>query len=145
MDPVSHYVVTRRLVGKERAVVLAGILSDAPFYLCYPARLVAQGKVRRSLENNIWPDPPQWLLAAHRITHSLPLLLVALFIYRLITGCWPLRPAAAWALHIAIDIPTHSRDPWGPRFLWPLSDFGMDGVSWVEVLVALRNLHRKKR
>jgi hypothetical protein len=145
MDPFSHYLVSRRLVGKDRAVVLAGLLPDMPFYLGYPAGLAAHRKVRHSLRSNIWPDPPLWLLMAHRMTHSLPVLLAALFIFRLITGCWSLRPAAAWALHVTVDIPTHSRDPWGPRYLWPLSDLAIDGNSWVEVLVAIHNLHRKYR
>jgi hypothetical protein len=32
-----------------------------------------------------------------------------------------------------VDIPTHSRQFWGPRFLWPLSDVAVDGVPWAEI------------
>ncbi len=42
------------------------------------------------------------------------------------------RPALAmlgWALHIAVDVPTH-RGMFAVHFLWPLSRFGVNGVPW---------------
>lgn len=35
-----------------------------------------------------------------------------------------------WLLHIAIDIPTHSLSYYATRFLWPVSDFRIDGIAW---------------
>jgi hypothetical protein len=35
-----------------------------------------------------------------------------------------------WLLHILIDIPTHSFSYYATRFLWPVSDFRIDGVAW---------------
>ena len=35
-----------------------------------------------------------------------------------------------WPLHILIDIPTHSFSYYATRFLWPLSDFRIDGIAW---------------
>ncbi len=35
-----------------------------------------------------------------------------------------------WLLHILIDIPTHSFRYYATRFLWPLSDFRIDGIAW---------------
>lgn len=35
-----------------------------------------------------------------------------------------------WLLHIAIDIPTHSLRYYATRFLWPLSEFRIDGIAW---------------
>ena len=43
------------------------------------------------------------------------------------------RPAwglCGWAFHILIDIPTHSFRYYATRFLWPLSDFTLDGIPW---------------
>jgi len=40
----------------------------------------------------------------------------------------------AYLLHLLVDIPTHTRDPWAPRPLWPFSDMAYNGVSWAEVL-----------
>jgi hypothetical protein len=44
-----------------------------------------------------------------------------------------LRPPwelSGWILHILIDIPTHTRGLYPTPFLWPLSDFTVDGISW---------------
>lgn len=35
-----------------------------------------------------------------------------------------------WLLHIAIDIPTHSLSYYATRFLWPATDFRIDGIAW---------------
>jgi hypothetical protein len=35
-----------------------------------------------------------------------------------------------WLLHILIDIPTHSLSYYATRFLWPVSDFRIDGIAW---------------
>jgi hypothetical protein len=35
-----------------------------------------------------------------------------------------------WVLHILIDIPTHSLSYYATRFLWPVSDFRIDGIAW---------------
>ena len=35
-----------------------------------------------------------------------------------------------WLLHIIIDIPTHSFSYYATRFLWPLSDYRIDGIAW---------------
>ncbi|MDP3057735.1 MAG: metal-dependent hydrolase [bacterium] len=35
-----------------------------------------------------------------------------------------------WILHILIDIPTHSSAFYSTPFLWPISDFKINGLSW---------------
>lgn len=35
-----------------------------------------------------------------------------------------------WLLHIVIDIPTHSLSYYATRFLWPISDYRVDGIAW---------------
>jgi hypothetical protein len=37
---------------------------------------------------------------------------------------------AAWGLHILIDIPTHSLALFPTPFLWPVSDFKVNGIGW---------------
>jgi len=59
---------------------------------------------------------------------------------RALSGRWPRQELMVWGLHIIVDIPTHSRQPWGPRFLWPLSHMAVDGIPWAEA--ALRALDR---
>ncbi len=35
-----------------------------------------------------------------------------------------------WLMHILIDIPTHSLNYYATRFLWPVSNFRVDGIPW---------------
>jgi hypothetical protein len=42
----------------------------------------------------------------------------------------PIYSMLGWLLHILIDIPTHSYSYYATRFLWPLSEFRIDGVAW---------------
>ena len=138
MDPLTHLILTRTLVATERphqpAILLAGVAPDLTWYLVYPAWVIAKGQPRAALASGDWPEPPAWLVVAHHATHSIPLALIAAGFIRLATGRWPRRVLAAWLLHIVVDIPTHSRRQWGPRFLWPLSTFSVDGISWVEIV-----------
>lgn len=39
-------------------------------------------------------------------------------------------PMLGWLLHILIDMPTHSYSFYPTPFLWPISDFKINGISW---------------
>ena len=143
MDPLTHTLLTRRLVGKQRRIVACSLAPDAPFYAVYPPYVVALGQLRCVLSTNDWPAPPRRLTTLHHAFHSLPVALGGALVVRAITGRWPRRELAAWTLHILVDIPTHRREPWGPRFLWPLSDVAMDGFLWVDgVMWLIKKLRR---
>jgi len=52
------------------------------------------------------------------------------------------RPAwelLGWALHILIDIPSHSLRFFPTPFLWPLSDYRFGGISWANRWFMLAN------
>ena len=138
MDILSHIIITRRFIGKETATVLAGIVPDTPFYLTYPAWLARRKQLRHSFDTNTWPPPPQWMATLHHMFHSLPVASIVALIAFIVTGRWPKKLFLAWCIHILIDIPTHSRRQWGPQFLWPLSSYAFDGISWAEAAIALR-------
>ena len=134
MDLLTHAVLTRKFIDKKPGIVLCGSLApDLPFYLFYPAWVTGRDKLVDGLESNDWPEPPRWMSMLHHVFHSIPAVTLGAIIVRLVAGRWPGKAYAAWLLHIAVDIPTHSRKQWGPKFLWPFSDFAVDGVSWVEV------------
>ena len=134
MDLLTHAVLTGKFIGKQPGIILCGSLApDLPFYLLYPAWVAGKGVVlRETMKNNDWPEPPHWMATLHHAFHSIPVVTLGALAIRLAVGCWPGRTYAAWLLHIAVDIPTHSRRQWGPKFLWPFSDFSVDGVSWVD-------------
>ena len=82
-------------------------------------------------------DPLAFPIAIYKlynITHSL-------VIFALVFGLvWFLRrkpflPILAWGLHILVDIPTHSAAFFPTPFLWPISNFTVNGVSWGQPLI----------
>ena len=141
MDPLTHVLVTYAAIGRERALLIASLAPDIPFYATYPLWVVRRGVLRRALTGNEWPDAPSWMYAPHHMTHSLPLIGAIALALRLRSGRWP-RWCLAWIVHILIDIPTHSRKHWAPQFLWPFSACTVDGVSWP---ILLGRLFQRRR
>jgi len=64
------------------------------------------------------------------------LAVVALLFYKFKREMLP--ALSGWALHIIIDIPTHD-EPLLTQFLYPVSDFGIQGTTWLNVWVLLIN------
>jgi len=88
------------------------------------------------------PDPsaiPSYVYSLYDVTHSL-------IVFALIFGLvWALRrrpymPMLAWALHILVDIPTHSSLFFPTPFLWPISSYNFQGISWGQPVVFIPNL-----
>lgn len=78
------------------------------------------------------PDPsliPAYVHSLYDVTHSLVIFAIAFF------AVWALRKKPmyemlGWCFHILLDIFTHSEAFFPTPFLWPLSDFHVDGHSW---------------
>jgi hypothetical protein len=66
---------------------------------------------------NAWPEPPHWMTTLHPAFRSFLMLFCGAASARSISGRWPQKEVAAWALHILIDIPSHSRRRQRPQFL----------------------------
>ena len=145
MDPLTHLLTTRLLIGREAATLLAGIAPDLPFYSTYPLWALRHRHVRAVLDGDAWPAPPLWMVRLHRAGHSIPIALLGAALVRLSNGRWPRQLLGAYLLHLLIDIPTHARDPWGPRPLWPFSDVAFNGVSWAEVMTNTIQVWRRGR
>lgn len=136
MDPFTHYLVTKKVFGNRKEIMICGLIADLPFYSTYPIWLISRGELKKSFVKNDWPSAPTWMYQAHYIFHSLPIILILLGFLRIWKGKWS-TPLFAWVLHVIIDVPTHSRKNWAPQFLWPISTFTVDGISWPEVLIKL--------
>lgn len=82
---------------------------------------------------------PQFAQTLYNVTHSLvdfgAVFGVVLAIAR---GTW--WPLAAWGLHILIDIPTHSLALFPTPFLWPVSDFRVNGIGWDQPPILITNV-----
>ena len=88
------------------------------------------------------PDPagiPQYVHALYDGTHSLVVFAVVFAIVWLIRRR-PLMEMLAWPLHILVDIPTHSERFFPTPFLWPLSDFHVDGHPWSDPRIFIPNV-----
>jgi len=65
----------------------------------------------------------------YRLSHSaIIFLLVFFFVFLFLKR--PIFEMLGWFLHILIDIPTHTYKFFPTPFLWPVSDFKIDGFSW---------------
>ncbi|MEK7531848.1 MAG: hypothetical protein AAB545_02915 [Patescibacteria group bacterium] len=78
------------------------------------------------------PDPntiPSYVDSLYNITHSL-IIFAIVFGFVWLLRKKPLWEFLAWPLHILVDIPTHSSQFFPTPFLWPVSDFYIEGRSW---------------
>ena len=72
---------------------------------------------------------PVFAQTLYSATHSLVVFaLIFLVVWAVVKR--PVWILAAWGLHILIDIPTHSMELFPTPFLWPISDFKIDGIGW---------------
>jgi hypothetical protein len=106
MDPLTHFFITRKIVGTDAKIVFAGLFSDLPFYLTYPAWVIRRGVFNKAVKNNDWPEAPKWMLVLHHGFHSLPMVLLASIVSWFLLRTWP-RWTIAWGLHILIYQHTH--------------------------------------
>lgn len=75
----------------------------------------------------------------YNVTHSF-IVFSILFAIVWAVGRKPFYPLIAWAVHIGIDIPTHSLDLFPTPFLWPLSDYRFDGIGWRSPIIMIPNI-----
>lgn len=88
------------------------------------------------------PDPDQIPLFVHQlynVTHSLVIFILVFGVVWFFRRA-PLFVLLAWGLHIVMDIPTHSYAFFPTPFLWPLSEFTVDGISWSHPFIFLPNV-----
>lgn len=88
------------------------------------------------------PDPrlvPQYVHTLYNLTHSF---VVFAIVFGLVW--WlrkkPLLEMLGWPLHILVDIPTHSDRFFPTPFLWPLSDYKVDGHPWSSPEIFIPNV-----
>lgn len=82
---------------------------------------------------------PSFISYFYNITHSL-IIFTAIFLIIWFIAKKPFWPLAAWGLHIIIDIPSHSLQFFATPFLWPISDFKVNGISWSAPEIFIPNI-----
>lgn len=137
MDIVSHGLWGSLAFGRRngRDFGLAFLIGIAPDLFSFG--LYTLGTWVGVFDHPDWrsgrhPDPaaiPAFVHMLYDYTHSLVIFLIVFGLVWLIRR----RPwwlLGAWALHILIDIPTHSFAFFPTPFLFPVSNYKFDGVSW---------------
>ncbi len=82
---------------------------------------------------------PAFVNSLYNFTHSfISFGLVFLLIWWLLKK--PFWPILAWGFHIFLDIPSHSFQFFPTPFLWPISHFMVNGISWGENIIFIPNV-----
>ncbi len=65
----------------------------------------------------------------YQLSHSLVIFAIVAFVVYIIRrrAVWMIVP---WLMHILMDIPTHSYKFYATPFLWPISGWKFNGISW---------------
>lgn len=88
------------------------------------------------------PDPsliPQYVHTMYNVSHSLVIAsLVIAFVWYVLGK--HIVELFAWPLHVLVDIPTHASSFFPTPFLWPVSAFHINGVSWGTPWVFFSNI-----
>jgi len=147
MDIVSHGLWGGIAFGRRNKKAFAqsfffGISPDLfSFGILTIASFLGIGPPRPDFSDGL-PSPsaiPEYVHSLYDFTHSL-------IVFGIVFGLvWlfrkkPFLPLAAWGLHILVDIPTHSFDFFPTPFLWPVSEFRVDGISWGTPIIWYTNL-----
>ena len=116
----------RRFDWTLAAAALFGVLPDLlSFSYVVFKHIFGGGRGKPPLE-----DIPGWVFASYNMTHSLIIVTAAVLLLFLVNR-WLGISACAWLWHVLCDIPTHSKAYFPTPFLYPLSDFTVDGVSFM--------------
>lgn len=88
------------------------------------------------------PDPsliPSYVGHLYNLTHSLIVFAIVFLSFRIFLKRW-VTEFLAWPLHILVDIFSHSYQFYPTPFLWPISNYKVDAVSWGDPRIFLPNV-----
>jgi hypothetical protein len=88
------------------------------------------------------PDPqliPRYVHSLYDLTHSLVIFAVVFALVWLVRKK-PLWEMSGWGLHVLMDIPSHSSRFFPTPFLYPVSDFTINGISWAQPVIFIPNV-----
>ncbi|MBS3132106.1 hypothetical protein J4212_06745 [Candidatus Woesearchaeota archaeon] len=133
MDIFAHWLWVYAAFHKKKYAKMAaffGVLPDLLSFGLFFVVMLFTGGLDFSRRG---PPPldaiPGWVFSSYNWTHSLVIFSAAFILLCLILKkfYWPLL---GWAIHILIDIPTHTSRFFPTPFLWPLSSYSYSGISW---------------
>ena len=82
---------------------------------------------------------PSYVFSLYNISHSLVIFL-SIFLIVWAIRKKPMWEMGAWGFHVLLDIFTHSDKFFPTPFLWPLSSYTFDGISWGQPMIFFPNV-----
>tara|TARA_Y100000034_G_C6858601_1_gene390493 strand:- start:142 stop:633 length:492 start_codon:yes stop_codon:yes gene_type:complete len=130
MDYFSHgfwSFIFFHKIKKPIYAVLFGLLPDSTSWLIFFFyHLFTSGfKLGPPVLNGV----PTWVFTLYDISHSLIVSIFVILIVYLILKKLPIY-MLAWPIAIIMDVFTHEIDFLPTPFLWPISEYRFDGLSW---------------
>ncbi|MBN2567320.1 hypothetical protein JXB02_04520 [Candidatus Woesearchaeota archaeon] len=129
MDTFAHLLWTLLVFRRSDNLGLALAFGVLPDLASWGVTMVYGIAKRIPLGKPDLARVPRWSHVLYGLTHSVFVWAVVFVLLWAFSGRIPYY-TLAWLLHLAIDIPTHSRDFLPTPFLWPLSDWAFPGISW---------------
>jgi len=133
MDIISHGLINnlifKELPMQERAWAIAlGMLPDlisfsGVFQFEFFKKLLFFKKIPHSFI-------PDYVFKIYNVTHSLVIWAVAFGIFWLFGWYTTAIVFIGWAVHIVIDIFTHSAQSFPTKIFWPFSNWNYSGFTW---------------
>jgi len=145
MDIVSHGLWGSLAFGRKnrRSFLLAFLFGVAPDLLAFgPFFVLTFLGIEQRPRFAEPPDPsifPPFVHQTYQFSHSL-IVFAALFGVLWLLLRRPVWEFPAWGLHILFDIPTHSNRFFPTPFLWPVSNFHVNGHSWATREIFIPNV-----
>lgn len=82
---------------------------------------------------------PSYVFSLYDISHSIIVFTGVFFLVWVMRGK-PFLEMLAWPLHIVVDIFTHGDKFFPTPFLWPISDFHVNGHAWSDPRIFVPNV-----
>jgi len=138
MDFFAHGLWTGAIYNRSKHIwqaIFFGVMPDLlSFGIYFVFYAFTRGFVGPDFSRTEPPDPsliPQYIHGLYNVTHSLIIFLAVFILFSWLAKrfFWEM---SAWGIHILIDIPTHTYKFFPTPFLWPVSGFEVNGISWGE-------------
>ncbi len=146
MDIISHGLWSSVALGRtsKKSFWLAFAFGIAPdlfsFGIFFIERVIRQGYAFfHFAPSTLTLTIPDYVYRLYDISHSFITFTIAFMLVWYFIGR-PIWEMGGWGLHILLDIFTHSYAFFPTPFLWPLSDFKVDGVGWGNPMIFFPNL-----
>lgn len=129
MDVFSHGLWGWAFLNKEKwyLAMFFGILPDIISFGPHLLYMFFNGGLKAGK-----PDIaaiPKYVFTIYNVMHSIIVVALVFAIIFLLTKKVYIF-MLAWPIHILMDIPTHTKEFFPTKFLFPLSGFYIDGFSW---------------